>query len=194
MFKRLWKGLLRNMSNHAVLTNEKFVNLVKIDYTNNNKSGSWVYATRNKSDIYPKTRCNAVVIAPMIDDKVCIIKEFRPAIGDYVYGFPAGLIDDGESVEDAAKRELFEECGLKITNFEVVSKKNLVSSPGITDEVISMVFVQAVGEPTNKNNESNEDIEVLLLDRREIHKLLIDDSKFICAKSYPSLLAFSELE
>ncbi|MBI5062351.1 MAG: NUDIX hydrolase, partial [Desulfatitalea sp.] len=39
-------------------------------------------------------------------DKLVVIKEFRIPVGDYQYGFPAGLLDPGEGLEVTAAREL----------------------------------------------------------------------------------------
>lgn len=41
-------------------------------------------------------------------------REFRLAVGDWVYNFPAGLIDAGEEPVESAKRELWEETGLEL--------------------------------------------------------------------------------
>ncbi|MBO6134034.1 MAG: NUDIX hydrolase [Lachnospiraceae bacterium] len=51
-------------------------------------------------------------------DSILIDREFRPAAGQEVYNFPAGLIEKGESVEEAAARELKEETGLTLTKIE----------------------------------------------------------------------------
>ena len=58
---------------------------------------------------------NAVAIVPIFrDGTILVCREFRYAINDYCYEFPAGLIDPGETVEQAAIRELSEETGLKV--------------------------------------------------------------------------------
>ena len=44
-------------------------------------------------------------------DKLLVNKEFRLAVGDWVYNFPAGLIDPGEKPQESARRELWEETG-----------------------------------------------------------------------------------
>jgi ADP-ribose pyrophosphatase len=54
----------------------------------------------------------AVVILPFIDnERIILIKQFRPSIEDYIIEVPAGVVDDGESPEEAARRELEEEVG-----------------------------------------------------------------------------------
>ena len=48
------------------------------------------------------------------DEKILIDREYRLAPGEWVYNFPAGLIDPGETPEVSAKRELMEETGLEL--------------------------------------------------------------------------------
>ena len=51
-------------------------------------------------------------------EKILIDREFRLATGEWVYNFPAGLIDEGETPEEAARRELLEETGLELYTVE----------------------------------------------------------------------------
>ena len=53
-------------------------------------------------------KIDAVVMAIYNErhEKILINKEFRLAGGCHVYNFPAGLIDPGETPEEAARREL----------------------------------------------------------------------------------------
>jgi ADP-ribose pyrophosphatase len=78
-------------------------------------------------------------------------------VGDYQYGFPAGLIAPGEDLESAAGRELYEGTGLSPVKIYRHSPA-IFSSVGITDESISMVFAEVKGVPDTKNNEDSEDI------------------------------------
>lgn len=45
------------------------------------------------------------------EDEVILVIQYRPPIRSYCVEFPAGLIDDNETPEQAAVRELREECG-----------------------------------------------------------------------------------
>ena len=64
-------------------------------------------------ETFERVNCNGiVVIVPVTSEgEVLIIRQFRPAVNSYVMEFPAGLNDKGESLEDAARRELIEETG-----------------------------------------------------------------------------------
>jgi ADP-ribose pyrophosphatase len=55
---------------------------------------------------------HAVAILVERDGKVLFVRQYRPAIGASTLEIPAGLIDEGETPEEAAKRELAEEAGL----------------------------------------------------------------------------------
>ena len=97
------------------ITDCKHLNLFSITYEDQvNREKQWIFASRS-GRLNPlekdHTKPDAVVIVPYHrqEKKLVMIKEFRVALGGYQYGFPAGLVDKGESVEEAGKRELFEE-------------------------------------------------------------------------------------
>lgn len=162
------------------LTDYHHLNLFCTTYTDRRKiQKQWIFASR--SNLLPTkpdpqhNRPDAVVIVPfhMHEKKLVLIKEFRVALGEYQYGFPAGLVDEGESIEACGTRELFEETGLKIIR---VRKKSPVvfSSSGLTDESVLLLFVECEGKPTKAHNEASEDIEVLLLSQQQSLDLLED--------------------
>jgi nudix-type nucleoside diphosphatase (YffH/AdpP family) len=66
-----------------------------------------------------------------------MVRQFRPAVlyagGEaHMFEVPAGLIDKGEAPEDAARREAFEEVGLKLEQLESVG--TCFAMPGISTE------------------------------------------------------------
>ncbi len=66
----------------------------------------------------PKEDAVAIIMHDVTGEKILINKEFRMATGRWIYNFPAGLIDEGETPEVAAKRELKEETGLDILRID----------------------------------------------------------------------------
>lgn len=58
------------------------------------------------------------IVAITKDHEILLNKEFRYVIDDYSWEIPGGGIDSGESAVDAAKRELYEETGIKSDNFK----------------------------------------------------------------------------
>lgn len=55
---------------------------------------------------------DSVIILPVLkSDQIILIKQYRAAINDYIYEVPAGVVEPGESIREAARRELIEETG-----------------------------------------------------------------------------------
>lgn len=117
-------------------------------------------------------------------DKVVLIKQFRYPLNDYVYEFPAGLVEKNEDMFDAAIREIYEETGL---TFEPKKVSEAYSRPyfttvGMTDEACGTVFGYCNGVPTNAHQEESEDIEVILADKEECKRILREENVAIkCA-------------
>jgi ADP-ribose pyrophosphatase len=155
---------------------------------------SWVMCSRKERPIEDAAQADAVVIVPTINTdegkRLVVTKEFRVPIWDYEYGFPAGLIDDGEDMKQAVARELKEETGLELVRIRHVSMP-VFSSAGLTDESCHMVLVEAKGEVSDQWLDHTEDIEVLLLDVEGIRNLLASDKK-IAAKAWGLLYHYAK--
>ena len=54
---------------------------------------------------------NNVIIVPVIGNKFLLVKQKREPINKKNYEFPMGWVDNGESFDEASKRELLEETG-----------------------------------------------------------------------------------
>lgn len=66
----------------------------------------------------------AVMTVPVTPSgKFLLIKVFRYPSNRYLWEFPAGLIEDGESPEDAAGRELREETGIAPESLELLGSQ-----------------------------------------------------------------------
>lgn len=179
------------------LTVEKWLNLFEVRYVaRTGDEKSWQIASRQKE---PKCvtgsyhRPDAVVIVPFhtVKNKMVIIREYRVPLNDYEYGFPAGLVDSGESVEQAARRELMEETGLTVSRFIKISPP-IYSSAGMTDESVALVYVECEGEPSNSANTDSELIEILFISPDEALDLLSDTTLKFDAKAWLTISQFAE--
>src|SRR5579859_5670614 len=171
------------LSNLKCLTpDQKWLKLWLVHWQRGDKSGDWTFASRKNPPMPATGRIepDAVVIVPTwvehentpkaAEKKLVVTREFRiPLAGDY-YGFPAGLIEKGQTPVEAADRELREETGLKILSVQKVSPP-LFSSAGLTDESSVLVYCTVTGTPSKAGNEHSEDIDTLILTRRELEDL-----------------------
>jgi ADP-ribose pyrophosphatase len=179
------------------LTHEKWLNLYAATFEHDGHNGRWVYASR-QSQPQTKHSAEAVIIVPVQrmrnkPPRLVMVKEFRIPVGDYVYAFPAGLIDPGESIEEAARRELREETGLEVVAVHRVTQP-LYSSSGLTDEAVSMIFVDARAMPKKQPKlDASEDLQVLLLDFPAICRLCDDRSVRIEARAWTILYSYQQL-
>jgi ADP-ribose pyrophosphatase len=178
------------------LTDLKWLNLFNVEFIDSGGTErKWQIATREQQ---PKCvtgrydRPDAVVIVPFHTglEKIVMIREYRVSLAGDEYGFPAGLVDDGETVEAAARRELQEETGLTATRVLTIGPP-VYSSAGMTDESVAMVYVECDGEPSATGNEGIEQIEVILASAVEVGRLCTDPGLKFDAKAWLVLTAFA---
>lgn len=98
-----------------------FINRYDLRYeTKNHQEKIYEIISRRKQletadDLKGKNPDAVVIIATDEEEsRILINKEFRMAVNDWVYHFPAGLIEQGETPLESAKRELREETGLEL--------------------------------------------------------------------------------
>jgi ADP-ribose pyrophosphatase len=180
------------------LTDEKWVNLFAAHFEHNGHAGRWVFASRRPEVHAPEAAGDAVVMVPLLHEpgrepRLVMVREFRVPAGGYVFALPAGLLEKGEAVEAAARREMLEETGLEVTAVKKVSPP-VLSSAGLTDESAYLVFVDVRATPQMKPKlETSEDIEVLLLDFAGVSRLCDDRDARIDAKAWAVLYLYQQL-
>jgi ADP-ribose pyrophosphatase len=179
------------------MTTGRWLNLFDVNYIDRTgEEKSWQIVTRKKE---PKCisgdyrQPDAVVIVPYhaVENKMIILREYRVPLNGYEYGFPAGLVDSGESVEQATRRELMEETGLTVRRFIKISPP-IYSSAGMTDESVAMVYVECEGRASTRKNTASELIEILLVSPAEAQELLKDKTLKFDAKAWLAISQFSE--
>ena len=168
------------------LSDNKFLNLFKLDaLTDSGRPFDYFFVSRRKADeikiITKKLAAEGVVIYPVLKDdpdKIVMIRQYRYPLDEYLYELPAGLIDAGETPEEAAVREMKEETGL---DFEVYTDGNeayrrpFFMGAGFTDESCNAVFGYASGRISRDDMEDTESIQVLLVDRKEAARILKEE-------------------
>lgn len=175
------------------LTDSKYVNLYNVKATSiHNTPVSYFVASRAKSisELKLKTKKNTpdgVIIYSIYGenkDKVVLIRQYRYTLDDYIYEFPAGLVEPGEDFHEGAARELYEETGLTLSPLKVdeAYEKPYFTTIGMTDESCATVYGYASGEISVEAQEDSEEIEVVLADRDEVRRILKEENVAImCA-------------
>ena len=128
----------------------------------------------------------AVVILPRVArDRYILIRQFRFAVRKRLWEFPAGGIEPGESLKQAASRELIEEVGLKPRHLRKLL--HFYPTPGISGEIMHLFLAEglnpAVGFP-----DEDEEIEKKIFSLAEIARMIragvINDAKTILGYFY----------
>jgi ADP-ribose pyrophosphatase len=84
----------------------------------------------------------AAVVALDDKDRICLLRQYRPAIDDWLWELPAGKIEDGESPLTTAQRELAEEAGLAAARWEELGC--ILSSPGVFTERVHLYLARGL--------------------------------------------------
>lgn len=114
--------------------------------------------------------------------RVLLLRQHRHAAGRTLWEIPAGTLEEGESPEACAARELEEEAGLAARRLRLLGRP--FTSPGFTDERIHLYLapetraVEARPEPEERFERVRLDFEraLAMATGGEIH-----DAKTICA-------------
>ncbi len=120
----------------VTLAKGKFLELQKLEYrTEDGSVHAWESVARVNS------RGAVVILATLVPSgRILLIRQFRPPANAYVWEFPAGLIDPGETPEETAVRELREETGYR---GKVLScSRPVFSSPGLTSETLYLATME----------------------------------------------------
>jgi len=88
---------------------------------------------------------SVVLIPTESDGRVIIVEQYRAAIGRTTWEFPAGRVDEGESAEDAARRECEEEVGRVPHHVDRLG--GLFPAPGFCDEELIFFRVSDLHPP-----------------------------------------------
>ena len=109
------------------------------------------------------------------EEKFYLIKQFRPFYyvrnEKYKFELVGGLVDKGESLTQALKREIKEEIGVKIRKLKKLTKYCPV--PGYSDEIVNVYYaeVEKIKNSQIYNKSENEEIKVSKLTRDQLKKI-----------------------
>lgn len=132
----------------------------------------------------------AVAIIPMVDaEHVCLIRNFRIAVGKTLIEVPAGTLEPNEPSIETARRELIEETGYTAGKMEAVTK--FYMSPGIQNELMHC-FVATELTFGDAHREAGEEIQNLVVAWDEA-MAMVDRGEIQDSKSIAALLTYDRL-
>jgi len=100
----------------------------------------------------------ASAMVPLLDDgKVVLVKQYRHAVGKFIWEIPAGTLEPDEHPLACAERELIEEIGYKAGRLEKITE--ILPAPGYTDEHIH-IFLATELSLAQQNLEDDEVLDV----------------------------------
>ncbi len=124
-----------------------------------------------KDPYYVVERPDAAIIFPVTGDgEVVLVRQYRPPIDRMELGLPAGLVEEGEKPEAAARRELAEETGYGGGGWEPLG--SLASSPSLKDNWAYLFLARGVEEVAPPDPDEHESIEVVRVPLGEVSGLV----------------------
>jgi len=115
------------------------------------------YANGREYDLDLVRHPGAAAVVPLdAAGRVCLVRQYRLGVDDFLWEIPAGKLDAGEAPEVCAARELREETG--ITAARLTSLGVYFPAPGIFTEVIHLFLAQSleIGTPAPDADEELE--------------------------------------
>ena len=151
----------------------KYLKNYELTYLNK-KGNEKVYEIVSRNEI-PNVesignRVSGVSIVAYCGDRMLLLREFRMGVNHDVYNLCAGMIEEGETVEECISRELYEETGLSVKRIRTILPPSY-AAVGISDTKTYIAIVDAEGEFSDHTSD-NEMIQAQFYTKEEVEKLL----------------------
>jgi ADP-ribose pyrophosphatase len=139
-------------------------------------NGLYEHNGRTFTREFIKPFSEAVVILPILPDgRIALVRQFRSAAGIDVLESVAGMIDEGETPEVAAFRELEEETGFSASKITKLGRS--YASPGISSEIYHFYLAQDLTKGAPHPDE-DEDLDLVLVAPEELDYMIASGKIF----------------
>ncbi|MCW5932854.1 MAG: NUDIX hydrolase [Fimbriimonadia bacterium] len=114
----------------------------------------------------------AVAIVPLLDNStVLLVRQYRQAVGEALLEIPAGTLEENESPETCAIRELEEETGYTAKLMQPMFSQYL--APGYSQEVLHVFLAEELSEGSARPEE-DEQLELVETPVSEVAPMVLD--------------------
>lgn len=132
------------------------------------------------------THPGSVVVLPVLPDgRIILIRQYRHAARQFLWELVAGRIDSGESVRQAAARELIEETGYRAKRLRIFL--DLFPTPGFLEERMYILLAEGI-TPGKAEPEEDERITAKAFTRTQLEKMIqrgvLRDAKSVAGLLY----------
>lgn len=125
----------------------------------------------------------AMIVAITTDNKVVLVRQFKPGAGDLFLQFPAGRIEPHhKDMIEVAQHELEEEAGIHVEQKDLIYFAGLNGFSTKCTEKVNFYFVSGVTVNSTQRLDENELIEVVLLSLSEMEEYITSE-KIWCAQT-----------
>lgn len=135
-------------------------------------------------------RSGAILVVPMLDDKtLLLVREYATGTDRYELGFPKGLIDQGETAEQAVNRELQEEVGYAAEHIQFL--RTMTAAPGYWNGKTE-IFLAKNLYPAVLEGDEPEPLEVVPW-KLDNYQALLQEENFSEARSIAALFLVKDI-
>lgn len=133
---------------------------------------------------------SAVMLAVDERNRVLLVRQYRLPAAQYLWEIPAGKVDDGETVAQAAKRELIEETGLRAKKWKKLA--SFYPSPGYVQEKMTAFLATGLTQGESRPME-DERIETRWFTKKELTEM-IRTNRIVDAKTMIAFLFWAKFD
>lgn len=108
------------------------------------------------------------------DNQLLFVRQYRHGASKILIELPAGVVDEGEEPEEAARRELLEETGYAFESIEYICQ--LYANPATSGNLTYTYVLKGGKKVQEQQLDSSEDIEVVVMGIAEAKQFLFDNN------------------